>query len=1032
MVTVREAHRRRVQALEAAATRMMLASLGRILAQVAARFAAMTASAEDQGNLDDLAAINAEWRAAVESEVLPWFRGVYQAGADAAEQQVTAIGLPPPAPVPELVDHAASEYLATTRNRFYRLGDTAWTAARDQLLAGFAEGEGIDQLRSRVQAVTFLSRAQAEALARTEVIGASNMGAQARIDLMGADAPPFKQWLATNDARTRPTHRHADGQVVPRGTMFEVGAARMKVPGDPSGPPEEVINCRCTVLYLETAEPIDADTPGRGQGGIVDQVARDTDGGTDIEPVAASAAVPGPPQVDTTTGEPHEGAMVALVPTAEDAQRLALMDGEPADALHLTLGYLGDAADIPDEAWDEMVAECEMISDQLGPITARVFGAAVWNATGEDPALVLSVGDDPSNDTRPLDIAHLAGSQVGAVGASVAVEWAAPENHRPWVAHVCLDYGNTEAWPVAAIAAASEGPITFDRLRLARGGEALDFPLVTDDPEEETAPMDPETEAQARELGRLVGREVAAAISQRQQLHSGGIVTIQHGGINYGISGLTAATAPTGGPAPMPGEHLRAVMHVRGEATGDGQTCRLFINTDYRDPPFSFNYQVRSSAHGGLPEVVHIGNVVRVVEEGETLYGFVTLDLESDVGADYARRSVAGIERWVSMGLDETRPASVTSIWPPMEEEDPDDDGTELQAMIPIVEIIDGGRIGELTGVSVPAQADATIEPTAELLALYGQPAPETQEPASEPVAASAATTVVTGHLDPIPPGGRAHVAVDVDAARACGCGGTCGGCGHDVTPADTVQAITAASMTITLRDLPPAEWFQEPTDVSMPGALMVNDEGRVWGMLAPAGTSHRAYVRSGRRLEAPAGNVDYSRFMGAWAPTATGLIPAGPLTMDCGHAPMLRNDHGIAFEHYDNACSIIGHVAVGENARGTWMAGALLPGVRPDQVARMLACRCSGDWQPHPDKPGWQELVACLLVPSPGFGSEHAQTTYRGEALVASSVPVRYQHDAVAVPSAAAARRAAAVVTLADAAGRNPARRVLDLFQGS
>jgi hypothetical protein len=551
--------------------------------------------------------------------------------------------------------------------------------------------------------------------------------------------------------------------------------------------------------------------------------------------------------------------------------------------------------------------------------------------------------------------------------------------------------------------------------------------------------MDPEIEAQARELGRLVGRQVAAAITQRRPLATGGIVRPLV--INGPAAALqpfvvTAAAAPTGGPEPMPGEHLRAVMHVRGEATGEGQTGRLFINTDYREPPFSFNYQVRSSAHGGLPEVAHIGNVVRVVEDGETLYGFVTLDLESDVGADYARRSVAGIERWVSMGLDETRPAKVTSIWPPMEPEDPEDDGTEIEAMIPIVEIIDGGRIGELTGVSVPAQADATIEPTAELLALYGQPAPgaepEAQEPASEPVAASAASTMITGRLDPIPAGGRAHVAVDVDAARACGCGGSCGGCSHDVTPADTVQAITAASMTITLRDLPPAEWFQEPTDVSMPGALMVNDEGRVWGMLAPAGTNHRAYARSDRRLEAPAGNVDYSRFMGAWAPTATGLVPAGPLTMDCGHAPQLRNDHGIAFEHYDNACSIIGHVAVGENARGTWMAGALMPGTRPDQLARMLACRCSGDWQPHADKPGWQELVACLLVPAPGFASAHAQTTYQGEALVASSVPVRYQHDAVPVPSAAAAHRAAAVVTLADAAGRNPARRVLDLFAGS
>ena len=57
-----------------------------------------------------------------------------------------------------------------------------------------------------------------------------------------------KEWLATGDARTRPSHWAANGQVVGIDQKFTVGGALLMQPGDPSGPPEEVCQCRCTVL----------------------------------------------------------------------------------------------------------------------------------------------------------------------------------------------------------------------------------------------------------------------------------------------------------------------------------------------------------------------------------------------------------------------------------------------------------------------------------------------------------------------------------------------------------------------------------------------------------------------------------------------------------------------------------------------------------------------------------------------------------------------------------------------------------------
>lgn len=65
-----------------------------------------------------------------------------------------------------------------------------------------------------------------------------------------------KCWISTMDARCRDTHFAADGQRVPMDGTFTVGAAQLKFPGDPDGPPEEVINCRCRVGILAVDEAL--------------------------------------------------------------------------------------------------------------------------------------------------------------------------------------------------------------------------------------------------------------------------------------------------------------------------------------------------------------------------------------------------------------------------------------------------------------------------------------------------------------------------------------------------------------------------------------------------------------------------------------------------------------------------------------------------------------------------------------------------------------------------------------------------------
>lgn len=94
-------------------------------------------------------------------------------------------------------------------------------------------------------------RYRAETIARTEamaslhaaqevaMIQAVEKGAISRADVAYV-------WNATQDNRTRDSHAEMDGQEVAMGEMFVTGnGARLAYPGDPDGPPEEVINCRC-------------------------------------------------------------------------------------------------------------------------------------------------------------------------------------------------------------------------------------------------------------------------------------------------------------------------------------------------------------------------------------------------------------------------------------------------------------------------------------------------------------------------------------------------------------------------------------------------------------------------------------------------------------------------------------------------------------------------------------------------------------------------------------------------------------------
>lgn len=196
---------------------------------------------------------------------------------------------------------------------------------------------------------------------------------------------------------------------------------------------------------------------------------------------------------------------------------------------------------------------------------------------------------------------------------------------------------------------------------------------------------------------------------------------------------------------------------------------------------------------------------------------------------------------------------------------------------------------------------------------------------------------------------------------------------------------VTAAAVThvLELPDLPPAEWFEEPVemDAEPGGPIHITDQGRIYGWLAPENIAHRSHARNGVRKEfGDLGKIDFSRWMGETIVAGGGRVLSGPITMECGHAPTSGYGSLAARnQHYDNTCSIVGRASTGIGTRhkGQWIAGALMPWVTAEQFTKILVSRMSGDWQPHPEKRGWQEFIAALVVPVGGWpGSRTAITT--------------------------------------------------------
>ncbi len=131
---------------------------------------------------------------------------------------------------------------------------------QSSMVQGILQGESIPNIATRISRdLGETNRKAALRYARTMTTGAENAGHVDAYERAQSKGIEIRQmWLATLDGRTRDSHREMDGETVEVGGTFSNGC---KFPGDPSGPAEEVWNCRCRVISQIKGFEIDPTDP---------------------------------------------------------------------------------------------------------------------------------------------------------------------------------------------------------------------------------------------------------------------------------------------------------------------------------------------------------------------------------------------------------------------------------------------------------------------------------------------------------------------------------------------------------------------------------------------------------------------------------------------------------------------------------------------------------------------------------------------------------------------------------------------------
>lgn len=358
-----------------------------------------------------------------------------------------------------------------------------------------------------------------------------------------------------------------------------------------------------------------------------------------------------------------------------------------------------------------------------------------------------------------------------------------------------------------------------------------------------------------------------------------------------------------------------------GVPTGDRRRFEAGAIT-HRDLPLPLQYQLQSAE--GHQQAVVVGRILGAEIRDDEVWGYGDwLDTDHTYAAQQRLESGLG---GVSVDLDDVemqvRVPGSAQAWLEAEQCD-----LETGQCGPHELVVTKGRLSGATIVAIPAFAEAKLEmydgvDEDAVLAMF-------DEMASEP------------------------------EAESCGCGMTAAAIVSYCAP------LTAATRPVAFT--PPAAAFANPGLDRVQGLRL--DEDRfpgytyVYGYVTGWDIPHMSMA--GRH--APRSRSGYSYFHLSPVYTAEGdEILTGKITFGGSHAS-LEAGLAEAMHHYDVATSAVAAIRVGEDAKGIWFAGVILPHVDENTRLLLSISPLSGDWRPVGSRTNL-EMIAALAVNVPGF----------------------------------------------------------------
>ncbi|MFJ2882470.1 phage minor head protein [Streptomyces sp. NPDC093108] len=906
------------------------------------------------------------------------------------------------------------QYVTTTEHLLRAVGERLADTAVAELATGVGAGEDVDQLRGRLRAVfarngSQLGPGREERIAATEAARAWNTStlAAARA-LTGPERPLVKQWVTRHDADVRHAHAKVDGQLRLLDEPFSVGGVAMSAPGDSSAPAKLVVNCRCSLAITRVERPVASASQVVARGGVYESKENPMD-------LTVTAAA---------DGSHHTGAMIALMPTREDAERLAVEGGEEAEELHLTLYFLGEGADWNEDYRHELITLVQDSVADLRPVTANAFGANHWNGSTDNPSWVWAVGDDRDrpDDAPTLTDAHNAATSAleGRHGPDI------PTQHSPWSPHICAAYSDNP--DLLKELEARLGPVTFDRIRLAFAGEYTDIPL--NPPEEPMPPAETTADAMTTRAWSTPGETALAFESEEtgdgrifaanflyweegpQPLQyademltghegaelAGAIQTVNRDGNRITATGVLYLNRPAGADA---------VMLLEEEAP-------LGVSVDLDD--VSVEFVDRSTPEDGsdglvLAASLASASVMRLPDGAWMITASTTPEwTASGTALSRAQRSVqliTGPNGTISATAFQKAFVSTGVLTAAAGDADDPEAGTVVHSERSgdFLVRITRARLRGATLVTMPAynRARIVLDPLEEQASVRPATADLAQLLAAAPgdvhwkvVAYVSASPVAVGArdvataLDISMESARGHLSRAATAgrivrlARGLYVGAPTVPEGTEATASATPAAAgewedpghrqLVASAWTAMRDADPmpAAWFQEPTPEELPpGSGGVHyAKGRVYGWVAQRGVPHAGYPGRNLTIEKlVAEGLDTSHFLRAKFPLDDGgFVRAGAMTMNVGHHRDGAECETAACQ-FDSTRTVGAIVTVGVNAGGLWFSGAAAPWL--SEWDRTVFKGCQPSYHLLEATAGGWELRAVLTVPVPGHSSQ-------------------------------------------------------------